>query len=150
MHVNKKKFFSVTPCVGVWIETQWEKHQAFCYNVTPCVGVWIETSHVVISHISGVSHPAWVCGLKPWFADLYHALTVSHPAWVCGLKHCGTLRVLNLLRSHPAWVCGLKPRRFLMYYIFLVSHPAWVCGLKHILYYCIRIRVCHTLRGCVD
>ena len=30
------------------------------------------------------------------------------------------------------------------------SHPAWVCGLKHILYYCIRIRVCHTLRGCVD
>mgnify|MGYP001286318504 CR=1 FL=1 len=32
------------------------------------------------------SHPAWVCGLKPWSG--YHKLwkTLSHPAWVCGLK----------------------------------------------------------------
>ena len=22
----------VTPCVGVWIETQWEKHLAYAYN----------------------------------------------------------------------------------------------------------------------
>ena len=56
----------VTPCVGVWIETQWEKHLAYAYKshpawvcglkrstppmsyirtlVTPCVGVWIETA----------------------------------------------------------------------------------------------------------
>ena len=35
--------FHVTPCVGVWIETN---GCTYCYlrkGVTPCVGVWIET-----------------------------------------------------------------------------------------------------------
>ena len=32
--------------------------------VTPCVGVWIETDPAVSPRHSPQSHPAWVCGLK--------------------------------------------------------------------------------------
>ena len=55
----------VTPCVGVWIETN---GQRYCYygknKVTPCVGVWIETAQYAIANLCQESHPAWVCGLK--------------------------------------------------------------------------------------
>ena len=33
----------VTPCVGVWIETDQMAAQFGIKAVTPCVGVWIET-----------------------------------------------------------------------------------------------------------
>ena len=32
------------------------------------------------------SHPAWVCGLKPWNLLNQNTQLPSHPAWVCGLK----------------------------------------------------------------
>ena len=36
---------SVTPCMGVWIETA-HKHLIFkVIKVTPCMGVWIETRY---------------------------------------------------------------------------------------------------------
>ena len=35
--------FLVTPCVGVWIETQQHSFHHLHLLVTPCVGVWIET-----------------------------------------------------------------------------------------------------------
>ena len=34
---------SVTPCVGVWIETLFPVAGFILRMVTPCVGVWIET-----------------------------------------------------------------------------------------------------------
>ena len=34
---------TVTPCVGVWIETYIEPQKEHLAHVTPCVGVWIET-----------------------------------------------------------------------------------------------------------
>ena len=56
---------SVTPCVGVWIET----FDFICWSkppiVTPCVGVWIETPEYLTYYAVISSHPAWVCGLKP-------------------------------------------------------------------------------------
>ena len=36
-------FESVTPCVGVWIETRSSTPTRTRTPVTPCVGVWIET-----------------------------------------------------------------------------------------------------------
>ena len=33
----------VTPCVGVWIETTVRSYRQYPITVTPCVGVWIET-----------------------------------------------------------------------------------------------------------
>ena len=34
---------AVTPCMGVWIETQEGGFQRGQNYVTPCMGVWIET-----------------------------------------------------------------------------------------------------------
>ena len=33
-------------------------------TVTPCVGVWIETAIERLALVTEKSHPAWVCGLK--------------------------------------------------------------------------------------
>ena len=58
---------AVTPCVGVWIETLRRVALLWKTKVTPCVGVWIET--VMLEELSDgsyMSHPAWVCGLKPF------------------------------------------------------------------------------------
>ena len=55
---------SVTPCVGVWIETSNRSTIVIASRVTPCVGVWIETFQRWRYSVARMSHPAWVCGLK--------------------------------------------------------------------------------------
>ena len=78
---------TVTPCVGVWIETESFLFTQALPAVTPCVGVWIETSvHLHDLFPSNKSHPAWVCGLKRKVEYDWYKLGRSHPAWVCGLK----------------------------------------------------------------
>ena len=34
-----------------------------------------------------MSHPSWVCGLKPGRQHDIEYTSGSHPSWVCGLKH---------------------------------------------------------------
>ena len=77
---------------------------------------------------SGMSHPAWVCGLKRGLWERPNILQKSHPAWVCGLKHGHGERLPFYDESHPAWVCGLK------------RNHRKVTFIVH----------SHTLRGCVD
>ena len=69
----------VTPYVGVWIETSHQVPYALFPIVTPYVGVWIETDGVMAAFPTSVSHPTWVCGLKPfvgniWWEFLSHTL----------------------------------------------------------------------------
>ena len=61
----KETDVQVTPCVGVWIETDAPNRGCCAKCVTPCVGVWIETSIAFFAASIALSHPAWVCGLKP-------------------------------------------------------------------------------------
>ena len=75
---------------------------------------------------------------------------MSHPAWVCGLKPLGTIYVPLVKESHPAWVCGLKQKDKEILDVLKQSHPAWVCGLKPTYLLSQRDGICHTLRGCVD
>ena len=75
-----------------------------------------------------MSHPSWVCGLKP------------HRAVFCNPKHL----------SHPSWVCGLKQSRKNDSGWLRSSHPSWVCGLKLRIAQKREIMFSHTLRGCVD
>ena len=52
-------------------------------SVTPCVGVWIETTCVrSVTHRELRSHPAWVCGLKP-FAYRLHQHSKCHTLRGC-------------------------------------------------------------------
>ena len=68
-HVNLN-YLNVTPCVGVWIETPNAMISRGLNPVTPCVGVWIETDSVWSFDQLILSHPAWVCGLKPFVYDM--------------------------------------------------------------------------------
>ena len=55
---------TVTPYVGVWIETLKSMPQLKGFIVTPYVGVWIETLACIERLRAVKSHPTWVCGLK--------------------------------------------------------------------------------------
>ena len=61
---NDKKTL-VTSFVGVWIETEKKKKSVDDSRVTSFVGVWIETVSLSILVRIFLSHPSWVCGLKP-------------------------------------------------------------------------------------
>ena len=50
--------------------------------VTPCMGVWIETSGCIGYEGAEVSHPVWVCGLKPMPMHLV-ILILSHTLYGC-------------------------------------------------------------------
>ena len=54
----------VTPCMGVWIETNADLDDDMYDLVTPCMGVWIETYEYKKVDKYFLSHPVWVCGLK--------------------------------------------------------------------------------------
>ena len=51
---------------GLKPEVKWEDEEPT--EVTPCVGVWIETQfNWIMTQQIIQSHPAWVCGLKPGY-----------------------------------------------------------------------------------
>ena len=161
----------------VWVcglKHQWSEQANAGVSVTPCMGVWIETSRWLSHWAAWSSHPVWVCGLKPFCAEKTAAQTASHPVWVCGLKLAdngdGTAMISHTLygcvdwnlsscskesldgghtlygcvdwnlrrsaptgcqvQSHPVWVCGLKLLQGIIYRHGVLSHPVWVCGLK--------------------
>ena len=68
-HINDASFLRllVTPYVGVWIETDFYTLIVTHYLVTPYVGVWIETYVFRYTCKTYLSHPTWVCGLKPLY-----------------------------------------------------------------------------------
>ena len=117
----------VTPCVGVWIETQYGSVAVLPSIVTPCVGVWIETTSQYSVAYDQLSHPAWVCGLKLMLLLVSLAPVVT-----------------------PCVGVWIETNRFKALCRLTVSHPAWVCGLKRSKNPFISDCMCHTLRGCVD
>ena len=50
--------------MGVWIETARRVKSIMMHSVTPFVGVWIETLDMTVTYGYAPSHPSWVCGLK--------------------------------------------------------------------------------------
>ena len=126
-------FTIVTPFVGVWIETSPSSPPNIAAQVTPFVGVWIETPNSLFANSFVVSHPSWVCGLKPFARPELAEKPMSHPSWVCGLKLKCDAKVRQFSVSHPSWVCGLKRQKITLFLAFFSSHPSWVCGLKHLI-----------------
>ena len=144
--------FNVTPCVGVWIETD-NQSQTISYNsVTPCVGVWIETCFVgIIPSYLYKSHPAWVCGLKLAYW-VYTLQANCHTLRGCVDWNCSSTVLLRIEKVTPCvgvWIetwCEVTPYPLLEVTPCVgvwietnpsvpmsgefVSHPAWVCGLK--------------------
>ena len=52
--------------------------------------------------------------------------SVSHPSWVCGLKPRARRKAGYRAASHPSWVCGLK-RLCDVYYVVRPGHTLRGC-----------------------
>ena len=98
------------------------------------------------------SHPAWVCGLKPFCQERTAPASVVTPCvgvWIetaierlalviekvtpcvgVWIETSSTAELYICSTSHPAWVCGLKLVIGIRKQAVYLSHPAWVCGLK--------------------
>ena len=63
--------------MGVWIETVNCLVQISQASVTPCMGVWIETQRVNSTKHIFMSHPVWVCGLKLPLSEVGRVLRVT-------------------------------------------------------------------------
>ena len=55
---------------------------------------------------------------------------MSHPAWVCGLKPYS--KIIKLWKSNVTPCVGvwIETLKVIVFGISCGSHPAWVCGLK--------------------
>ena len=93
------------------------------------MGVWIETAGTPYYRTFKMSHPSWVCGLKPDTRNWRVLFQMSHPSWVCGLK---------LKRMKPSRV-GLL-RHTLRGCVDWNPNNRAIAGAI----------ASHTLRGCVD
>ena len=158
-------------CVDWNIHTTTESKPAT--PVTPCVGVWIETDGLSVFITYNESHPAWVCGLKQVNDSFKQCRNRSHTLRGCvdwnrkiphngKQKHqCHTLRGCVDWNWCPVVGCTfpdvtpcvgvwIETRASISLYRSEPSHPAWVCGLKHTADEAVWPLWGHTLRGCVD
>ena len=54
---------TVTPFMGVWVETTTSRMSQAGSDVTPFMGVWVETSQLLSpDHPQLESRPSWACG----------------------------------------------------------------------------------------
>ena len=105
---NKKQLSHPTWVCGLKHHIKGKENED--YTVTPYVGVWIETVRWIRDKTARRSHPTWVCGLKQPKAGRRMPGNQSHPTWVCGLKLVWFPHIPTITMSHPTWVCGLKQR----------------------------------------
>ena len=124
---------------------------AAVWSVTPCMGVWIETKRYPARNSSRTrSHPVWVCGLKHVAQSLIGRNLRSHPVWVCGLKHSGS-SVTLILSSHTLYGCVDWNSDKIFIEIILIGHTLYGCVDWNQNHWYIRYpKMGHTLYGCVD
>ena len=75
---------------------------------------------------------------------------MSHPAWVCGLKPVSKTSIIIRQKVTPCVGVWIETCSNASYSVYYKSHPAWVCGLKLSEFLRWVLLLCHTLRGCVD
>ena len=146
---HNRLIIRVTPCVGVWIETNRVYNLTLMDKVTPCVGVWIETAQYAIANLCQESHLAWVCGLKLIFNNyLYH--NHSHTLRGCvdwNTEGRGTAEFLyrHTLRGCVDW----NPHDLKRTGVIAVT-PCVGVWIETFLDLLLSYSRGHTLRGCVD
>ena len=78
------------------------------------------------------SHPAWVCGLKPYKIRAWFLLFVTPCVGVWIETHQD--RLMSGMRSHTLRGCvDWNSNTLIQLQGDTKSHPAWVCGLKRLL-----------------
>ena len=86
-HQGTPQAVYVTPCMGVWIETESGLYYYDATVVTPCMGVWIETNQRACPCVANVVTPCMGVWIETDDKLYIGMVNMSHPVWVCGLKH---------------------------------------------------------------
>ena len=120
---------TVTPCVGVWIETQNRLSELQASQVTPCVGVWIETSSCQLCH-------GWI-HVTPCVGVWIETSNRSYISLTCSVTPCVGVWIETGKRSDKAVNSDVTP-----------CVGVWIETWRSCLW--LGIPLCHTLRGCVD
>ena len=97
------------------------------------------------------SHPAWVCGLKPWWYGTSLGREKSHPAWVCGLKLKSAKSLRKVDYVTPCVGVWIETPNTLGLWMIVPVTPCvgvWI-ETSHTARRSFATN-CHTLRGCVD
>ena len=118
------------------------------FTVTPCVGVWIETFQEASKKISMTSHPAWVCGLKhyDWRCESIESVTPCVGVWIETIMPVNPWRLnCHTLRGCVDWNSACLQVLFSGRVTPCVG--VWIeTPVPDFPNFCL----CHTLRGCVD
>ena len=119
-------------------------------GVTPCVGVWIETGKKISNRIAAESHPAWVCGLKPYNRTL-SKYEEGHTLRGCvdwNWHHIYPLSPVLVTPCVGVWIETITSINPVICSWVTPCVGVWIETGS----YCITKpwRLCHTLRGCVD
>ncbi len=124
--------------------------KAVDHCVTPCVGVWIETNSQWERHLAFSSHPAWVCGLKQLTLLLPTDIGVTPcvGVWIETMRFydIGDSPLSHTLRGCVDWNSIVRIR--LSEIIVTPCVGVWIetrCSSN-----AKKNRESHTLRGCVD
>ena len=137
--------------MGVWIETDSRCSYGKTDSVTPCVGVWIETCHQEGDDTFPESHPAWVCGLKLRWALLllwirvtpcvgvwietfitnkYTGARIVTPCVGVWIETRALPQAFTQMTVTPCVGVWIETQYGSVAALPALSHPAWVCGLK--------------------
>ena len=120
-----------------------------------------------------LSHPSWVCGLKPGTVDAEQREYYVTPFVGVWIETWIVIFAEDIAESHPSWVCGLKLSAiecrgkkegvtpFVGVWIETLNLPPLLCATNVTPFVGVWIETissccrcnrssCHTLRGCVD
>ena len=119
-------------------------------TVTPCVGVWIETPCFSTFVNKNKSHPAWVCGLKPSNSDMISSAN-GHTLRGCvdwNIKRCWYMNAGMVTPCVGVWIETEKIGTYLLVNEVTPCVGVWIETWKKT--NTIKPLISHTLRGCVD
>ena len=140
----------VTPCMGVWIETKLPWCWFYWPNVTPCMGVWIETLHILLHYFQQLSHPVWVCGLK-LNLELPSSSVYCHTLYGCVDWNLWLLLIVLVSRVTPCMGVWIETPSCWKRNDTITSHTLYGCvdwnRMSSTVGWSL---ISHTLYGCVD
>ena len=96
---------SVTPCMGVWIETPKKVRLSKYISVTPCMGVWIETRPNFLPYLRRSGHTLYGCVDWNYLLWSMMMLYLGHTLYGCVDWNPPAPPIIEHLKCHTLYGC---------------------------------------------
>ena len=136
--------------MGVWIETLLMPLRLIWLSVTPCMGVWIETRTLRRFRLGVWGHTLYGC--VDWNPSEFEKAQKPHvtPCMGVWIETGPMAQPLSRWKVTPCMGVWIETTSSASLRSSARSHPVWVCGLKQLIQMSLQQVVSHTLYGCVD